>query len=134
MSDPIGDPIPEDTWAEEPTIKPRVSKPADVKNRQNIEALERDKERELRQVSAILSTDEGEAFVMRALERCGVYRATFHSSHAMASFTDGQRDIGLWMLDQIQRLDPERYGAMLVRHVKRQRRLNSIESQITAAT
>lgn len=90
-----------------------------------IEEAVRKDERERNDLASVLQLEPGQAFVMRLLARCGVYQSTFSGNHAAASFSEGQRDIGLWVLEQVQGIDPELYANLLMNHVKRQRRLTS---------
>jgi hypothetical protein len=126
MVDPISRPFAEDQFVEGYQLPPKVAAQPDQLRKARIDEANRKDERERNELAEVLQLEQGQAFVMRLLSRCGVYRATFSNSHAESSFADGQRDIGLWVLEQIQSIDPEMYATLLMHHVHRQRRLASV--------
>lgn len=130
MKDPISNPIPAEDIVYGDGGGRVTTKSTEERKTERIEEADRAKERERNELATVLQTDAGQAFVMRLLGWCGVYRSTFSSSHAAASFTDGQRHIGLKTLELIQNIDPGLYAHLLVEHVKRQRRLISGETGI----
>lgn len=59
----------------------------------------------------LLSTDQGRRFLWSTLEMCGVYKSSFTGS-SQTFFLEGQRNIGLKLLADIMRVDPESYIKM----------------------
>ncbi len=127
MVDPISRPFAEDQFVEGVQAPPKAqAKPEDLRKARIDEATRRD-ERERNDLAAVLHLEPGQAFVMRLLGRCGIYHANPLETHAEEAFAKGQRAIGLWVLEQICSLDPELYPTLLMNHVKRQRRLASVQ-------
>lgn len=98
-----------------------------------IDAFSRAKERERNDLASVLTTDQGQALMWRILERCGVYHGTFSASHASASFNEGRRDIALWLLKEMESIDPSLYAHLILSQVKRQAQMNDIELGIARA-
>lgn len=61
----------------------------------------------------LMSLQQGRRVVWRLLSLAGVYRSSFHGeeTHATA-FAEGARNLGLQLINEIQRLCPEQYGLM----------------------
>lgn len=64
-------------------------------------------------VKWLLAHKAGRRFVWRLLEQAGVYRTSFNNSGSVTAFNEGQRNIGLMLVAEIQELVPERYLDML---------------------
>ncbi len=127
MVDPISRPFAEDQFVEGRPTAPKTAKEPEQLRKARVDEATRKDERERNELAAVLQLEPGQAFVMRLLGRCGLYHASPSDSHAQTAFTDGQRAIGLWVLEQICSIDPELYPALLMNHVKRQRRLASVQ-------
>ncbi len=54
----------------------------------------------------LLSAPEGRRIVGRILARTKVLKSTFEQSHALASFMEGERNVGLWWLAEVSKADP----------------------------
>ena len=68
--------------------------------------------RELFDTAKVLSTIEGRRFYWRWLQRCGVFRSSFTGNNT-TFFNEGERNIGLEMLADVNEADPEKYLLML---------------------
>lgn len=60
----------------------------------------------------LLSTDQGRRFIWNMLEKCGVFKSSFTGS-SETFFLEGQRNIGLKLMSDIMRVDPESYLKMI---------------------
>lgn len=60
----------------------------------------------------LLSTDQGRRFIWGMLEKCGVFKSSFTGS-SETFFLEGQRNIGLKLMSDIMRVDPESYLKMI---------------------
>lgn len=81
----------------------------------------KDKKRKLRfqeraaknELNAVLTSREGRAVLWRILEQCGVWRSSYSLDDSIY-FMEGQRNIGLWLLNEIQQLSKERFIEMVL--------------------
>lgn len=63
----------------------------------------------------LMSDKRGRRIVHRWLTKAGVWRSSF-TGNSETFFREGQRNVGLMLLDQINSFCPERYAAMLKEH------------------
>lgn len=61
----------------------------------------------------LMSNKRGRRFVVRLLERAGVWRLSFNTNALTMAFAEGQRNEGLRLLAQITAHCPDRYTEML---------------------
>ena len=61
---------------------------------------------------AVASTAEGQRFLWRLMSDCGVFSSIWHPS-AQIHFNEGKRNVGLFVLTELNRLCPERYLEMV---------------------
>ena len=60
----------------------------------------------------LMSGPRGRRIVFRLLERAGVYRSSFHSNAMEMARQEGGKQLGYWLLEQIERFCPEGYHTM----------------------
>lgn len=65
----------------------------------------RGRERELEDVRLVLGTPQGRRLFWRYLEECGVFRTSF-TGNSTTFFNEGQRNIGLKIMADINDADP----------------------------
>ncbi len=70
------------------------------------------REGELADLRAVLATRQGRRLVWRYLTRCGVFKTSMTGS-SQTFFLEGQRNVGLWLLADINAADPAAYVQML---------------------
>ena len=70
------------------------------------------REDELADVRAILATKEGRRFVWRYLTECSVFKTSF-TGNSQTFFNEGERNVGLKLMADVNDADPEAYIAML---------------------
>lgn len=73
-----------------------------------VKLLEDQKENDLRYV---LASDQGKRFIWGLLEACGIFKSSFTGS-SETYFLEGQRNIGLKLLADVMKTDPEAYIKM----------------------
>lgn len=73
---------------------------------------QRAREKQLNDIRFLLSREQGRRFLWRCLERCGVYRSSF-TGNSQTFFNEGERNIGLFILDDIMEAAPDAYLLML---------------------
>lgn len=73
---------------------------------------ERIREQELNDIRFLLSREQGRRFLWRYLEICGVYRSSF-TGNSQTFFNEGERNVGLKLLDDIMEAAPDAYLVML---------------------
>lgn len=59
----------------------------------------------------MLASDQGKRFIWSLLESCGIFKSSFTGS-SETYFLEGQRNIGLKLLAEIMKTDPEAYVKM----------------------
>jgi len=84
--------------------------PAQVKEAERKERFGR--ERELEDVRFILQTLQGRRLIWRYLALCGVFRTSF-TGNSHTFFNEGERNIGLKLLADVNEADPESYLKMM---------------------
>ncbi len=74
----------------------------------------RDRQRESDEaIKAFMSLQAGRAWVWEHLSACGLYRMSARAGDAhMTYFCEGERNVGLRLLAQLQRACPELYATM----------------------
>lgn len=71
------------------------------------------RDRELNEVCSILETVQGRRYLWRLLERCGVYKTSFDTNGSRVYFNEGQRNIGLSILAEVNDANPNAYVTMM---------------------
>lgn len=61
---------------------------------------------------SVLATEQGRRFMWRLLTQTGVFKSTFTGDNE-TFFLEGQRNIGLFLLQDIMGLCPERFTEMM---------------------
>jgi hypothetical protein len=119
MTDPLVSPIgPEDSVY--PDIATSPAKREAVKEAY-ISALERRRQREHNELVAVLNTEAGQAVIMRILAHCRPYHSTWSMDQSVMVLAEGKRAVGLWLIQEIQHVDPEMYAKLLLHRVKQSR-------------
>lgn len=62
----------------------------------------------------LMAHKQGRRFMWRLLGVAGVYRTSFHTSGSVTAFNEGQRNVGLMLVSEIQEHAPETYFRMLM--------------------
>lgn len=70
------------------------------------------REQELEDVKFILGSLQGRRFVWRYLEECGVFKTSFTGT-SQTFFLEGERNVGLRLLADINEAQPEAYVTMM---------------------
>lgn len=64
-------------------------------------------------VAWVLSTPQGRRFIWRYLEDCKVFQTTFNPSGSIMTYQEGQRNVGLMLLADVNESQPEAYILMM---------------------
>jgi hypothetical protein len=67
---------------------------------------------ELDDLRQLLSTKWGRRLIWRILEKTGQHRTSF-TGNSTTFFNEGQRNIGLWLVDEVLLADTEKYLLMI---------------------
>lgn len=70
------------------------------------------REQEANDLAAVLNIPEGRRYLWRLLEFCGVYKTSFTGS-SETFFLEGQRNVGLRVVNEITTTHPEAYLLMM---------------------
>ena len=82
-------------------------------NEENQRRREKRDAHETQELIAVLNTIEGRRVLLRILNRCGMFRKGFVSDPNQSYFHAGEREIGLWLQDLIDGVDPNYFLAVL---------------------
>lgn len=127
MTDPVVSPLTSEDRIYEHVPPPTPTDTSTQANEARVQMIERQRARELNDLMGVLSIPEGQAFVFRVLSWTNPYSTTMGDPGA-----EGRRQIGLRLIDTIQRADPELYPQLLLTHLKRQREFAAAEATIAA--
>ena len=72
-----------------------------------------DRQNEESDIKWLMSSKRGRRFVWRLLEQAGVFRSSFNTNAMTMSFSEGNRNYGLQLLNLIHTLCPELYPTMI---------------------
>lgn len=64
-------------------------------------------------IRALMKLPAGRRVVWRLLEQAGVWRSVFSPEPLRMAFAEGQRNLGLWLLDWVMRECPDEYDLMM---------------------
>jgi len=92
--------------------------PLDLKGQQkskdNKKFVDRiDRQNEEADIKWLMSSKRGRRFVWRLLEQAGVFRSSFNTNAMTMSFSEGNRNYGLQLLNLVHTLCPELYPTMI---------------------
>ena len=90
-------------------MKDRLQKTKD--NKKSEERIDRQNEES--DIKWLMSSKRGRRFIWRLLELAGVFRSSFNTNAMAMSFSEGNRNYGLQLLNQIHTLCPELYPTMI---------------------
>lgn len=76
-------------------------------NARRAEVLARLSERQLGDIRRVVATAEGKRVLWRVLVEAKVYNSCFHTNALEMAKNEGQRDIGLFVLNEILKAAPE---------------------------
>ena len=86
---------------------------SDPKNKENDLKRKRRKSREINDLRDILAIPQGRRYIWKLWGLTGVFRASYVSKDAnLTAFKEGQRDIGLALLQDINEASPTALGQM----------------------
>jgi len=98
--------------------KPLVKNASDESQIHNAKIKSRMKEEsEASDLKFLLSTDQGRRFIWKLISKCGVFRQSF-TGNSQTFFMEGERNIGLYILDAVMEADPDAYVKMYVQAKK----------------
>jgi len=92
-----------------------AASPKQVNKAEKREELNRDSE--LNDIRAVLSTAEGQRFVWRLMEKCKTFNSIWQSS-ALIHYQSGQQDIGHFLMAEIVEADEELLFNLMKQNMK----------------
>lgn len=75
----------------------------------------KDREQQLADLRSLMKTKSGRRLAFRILELTGVNRSSF-TGNSTTFFNEGQRNIGLWLTDELLNADTDAYLLMIKEH------------------
>lgn len=72
--------------------------------------------KELDDLRWLLGHPQGRRIAIRLLEHTGIYRSSFNHSGSVMAFSEGRRDVGLWLTAEISEASPEGFMKVLAEH------------------
>lgn len=76
------------------------------------------RDQELYELRDLLQDKTFRRLMWRMLENCGVYTSSFTSDTHLTAFNEGERNIGLWLLSEIEQAAKEAYPLMRMENSK----------------
>lgn len=102
-------------YTNDPTDLNRIEREAEAD-----EAKARETRRkELDDLRFMLGHPQGRRVLNRFLERSGVFRSSFNHSGSVMAFSEGKRDMGLWITAEISEASPEGFVKVLTERTKK---------------
>lgn len=93
-----------------------MKKEFDASNKQEVKRAEQkaknQRDTEMADLRRLVSTKWGRRVVWRILEKSGQHRTSF-TGNSTTFFNEGQRNIGLWLVDEVLSADTDAYLAMI---------------------
>ena len=71
------------------------------------------RDREIDDIKSILRLPGGRRFILRVFVETGTMNASFTLNSMTTAFNEGKRDIGIWLLKEIDQAEPMAYSQML---------------------
>jgi hypothetical protein len=94
--------------------KPLVDNAADAKQVERAEREERRRNRQAREdIREVMGLACGRRVIRRLLEHAGIYRLSYAGETNATMFNEGQRNVGLEMLANLNRYCPDLYVLMM---------------------
>lgn len=72
----------------------------------------RERQKEIDDVRKILKTPEGRRLFWRLLSKCGIFRNSFNPNSNLTAFNEGQRNVGLNLLNDVNEADITAFAKM----------------------
>lgn len=85
---------------------------AERKNEEAQKRAKRKRERELEDFRSVLASAQGRRFVQRILAEVGIYRPSFDNNALQMAFKEGKRDVGLFLMIDLNAHFLDRYNQM----------------------
>jgi hypothetical protein len=86
------------------------------------------KEREKRDMLAVLSSPEGRRFLWRIMDFCGAFRSPFSESPEYTNFNAGMQNVGLFIFDEITKANVAAFSQMQREHAA-EKKQDEIETE-----
>lgn len=107
--------IPTVATTNDPTDLNRIEREAEAD-----EAKARETRRkELDDLRWLLGHPQGRRVLTRMLERAGLFRSSFNHSGSVMAFSEGKRDMGLWLSAELSEASPDGYVKVLTERTKK---------------
>lgn len=93
----------------DPTDLLQLERDADLETQQAHEI----RRKEIEDLKWVMAHAQGRRFVWRLLDRAGVYRSSFNHSGSVMAHNEGRRDMGLFVLAEMNEAAPESFLKLL---------------------
>ena len=84
----------------------------DEQNKEVQKEFEKRRTREIDDLQKVLKIPEGRRLIWRILSEAGVFKASFSLNSMQTAFNEGRRDIGIWLIQDVDRAEPNAYAQM----------------------
>ena len=85
----------------------------DEANNESQKEYQKRRARDIDDLQKILRLPEGRRFLLKILTESGMFHASFSLNSMTTAFNEGKRDIGLWLLKDIDEAEPRAYPQMV---------------------
>lgn len=66
----------------------------------------------------LMDDPRGRRFIWQLMGRCRIFEPVFNTHGGLMNFNEGRRDVGLFLLGEINRLCPEKFAVAAAEHAK----------------
>lgn len=84
----------------------------DPRIEESAKEAKRRRQRELSDIRKVVSSPEGRRFVYRIWGMCGIFRNSFSLNSNQTAFNEGRRDVGLAILNDVNKADRTAFSKM----------------------
>ena len=85
----------------------------DEANAESQQEAAKKRDRDISDIQRILKVPEGRRLILRILSETGLFRASFSLNSMQTAFNEGKRDIGAWLLKDLDEAEPMAFSQML---------------------
>lgn len=95
---------------------------ANAANPEELKRKELEQDRLERQAKAdflwLMDDPRGRRFIWQLMGRCRIFEPVFNTHGGLMNFNEGRRDVGLFLLGEINRLCPEKFAVAAAENAK----------------
>jgi len=88
----------------------------DEANKESQDEFAKRRDRDISDLQMVLKAPQGRRLILRILSEAGIVKASFTLNSMQTAFNEGKRDIGVWLLKDLDEAEPMAFSQMLREH------------------